>query len=232
MFKAEADGLKELRNPGVVRVPRVYDVGENEDGAFLALEWLDLDPDSREVSGILGRQLAGLHRCTSDRFGWFRGNTIGLTPQHNIPSDDWTEFYVEHRLKFQLDLAASYGSELKSLGKRLLDRVPDILHGHSPGASLLHGDLWGGNWSCCEGEPVIFDPAVYYGDRETDIAMTRLFGGFDGNFYAAYQESWPLSEGHERRLPLYQLYHVLNHVNLFGSGYLGQAISLMRELLR
>ena len=113
-----------------------------------------------------------------------------------------------------------------------MKRLPVFFEAYSPEASLLHGDLWGGNWACCDGEPVIFDPAVYYGDRETDLAMTRLFGGFGRAFYDAYESAWPLAPGHRERNDLYQLYHVLNHLNLFGSGYLGRAQDLIQRLLR
>jgi protein-ribulosamine 3-kinase len=234
MFEAEAVGLAELARPGVIRVPRVYDVGENDTGAFLLMEWLDLGEATPAVSTALGNKLAALHRVTGERHGWIRENTIGLTPQHNRPSDDWAEFFGEHRLAYQLDLAASQGftGELQSLGSEVLRGLHDILKNRDPEPSLLHGDLWSGNWSSCDGEPVIFDPAVYYGDRETDLAMTRLFGGFDHHFYEAYEASWALAAGHERRLPLYQLYHVINHVNLFGGGYVSQAIGLMRTVLR
>ena len=237
MFEAEAEGLAELALPGVIRVPRVYDVGENDTGAYLLMEWLDLGSATPAVSTDLGNKLAVLHRVTGDRHGWSRDNAIGLTPQHNRPSDNWAEFFGENRLAYQLELAASKGfsgelrSELQSLGSEILRNLHDILRDHNPDPSFLHGDLWSGNWSCCDGEPVIFDPAVYYGDRETDLAMTRLFGGFDHHFYEAYEASWPLADGHERRLPLYQLYHVLNHVNLFGGGYVNQAIGLMRSVL-
>ena len=124
-----------------------------------------------------------------------------------------------------------FGSELQALGDRLLKRLPIFFDAAPPAASLLHGDLWAGNWACCDAAPVIFDPAVYYGDRETDLAMTQLFGGFGTPFYEAYNASWPLAAGYGERCSLYQLYHVLNHVNLFGSAYVGRAMSLMRELL-
>ena len=113
-----------------------------------------------------------------------------------------------------------------------MDRLPALFAGYLPEPSLLHGDLWGGNWACCNGEPVIFDPAVYYGDRESDLAMTRLFGGFGAAFYEAYEASAPLAPGHRARCDLYQLYHVLNHLNLFGSSYLGRAQELLTKLLK
>ena len=112
----------------------------------------------------------------------------------------------------------------------LQENLDLLFDDYEPSASLLHGDLWGGNWGASNEQPVIFDPAVYYGDRESDIAMTHLFGGFGGDFYSAYQESWPMQAGCEDRLKLYQLYHVLNHLNLFGSAYLGRAVQLIQDL--
>ena len=132
-----------------------------------------------------------------------------------------------------LALAAGngYGGDIAGLGARLAAKLPEFFDGYTPDASLLHGDLWGGNWGAVAGEPVMFDPAVYYGDRETDIAMTMVFGGFGRAFYEAYESSWPMAAGHEQRLRLYQLYHILNHLNLFGRSYLGRAIDLMKSLL-
>ncbi len=233
MFSAEAEGLTELAAARAVRVPQVLVFGVDRDMAFVAIEWLDFGTANRDTERRLGEQLAAMHRTTKDRFGWHRDNTIGLTPQRNDWSDDWVSFLHEQRLGFQLRLAAErgYTGRLQEQGERLLARLPVFFDSYEPAASLLHGDLWGGNWASCDGEPVIFDPAVYYGDRETDIAMTQLFGGFGRAFYAVYEDSWPFESGYRERLKLYQLYHVLNHVNLFGSGYLGRATSLMRELL-
>ncbi len=233
MFDAEAAGLTEIAATGAIKVPTVIASGVAETGVFLALEWLDLVAANEATERRCGEQLAELHHATSERFGWHRDNTIGLTPQPNPWSDDWLEFYREHRLGYQLRLAAENGfaGDLQERGSRLLKRMPIYFEKAAPPASLLHGDLWGGNWGCSNGQPVIFDPAVYYGDRETDLAMTRLFGGFGTNFYAAYESSWPLEDGHAERQILYQLYHVLNHLNLFGSGYLGKALGLIDELL-
>jgi len=233
MFAAEADGLSELSRSGAVYVPEVIAEGQCEAMVFLALEWLVLEPVNAQVERSFGEQLAELHRTTAEQFGWHRDNTIGLTAQRNAWTDNWVDFYREHRLSFQLQLAADNGfrSELQGRGARLLKRLPIYFEKTTPVASLLHGDLWGGNRGCTAGRPVIFDPAVYYGDRETDIAMTRLFGGFGAAFYEAYEACWPLPDGHPERQDLYQLYHVLNHLNLFGSGYLGRAVSLMDKLL-
>lgn len=232
MFEAEAAGLGELRSAGTIRVPEVIDIGVMNGQAYIDLERLDLEPAKRDVETALGEKLAALHRHTQAQFGWFRDNTIGLTPQHNDPADNWVEFFKRHRLGFQVDLAVSngYGGDVGKLGERLAARLPELFEGYEPEASLLHGDLWGGNWGSVDGEPVIFDPAVYYGDRESDIAMTMLFGGFGRAFYDAYASSWPMAQGSEDRLKLYRLYHVLNHLNLFGRSYLVQAVSLLREL--
>lgn len=231
-FEAEADGLAELREAGEVRVPEVIDVGVMNGQAYIDIEKLDLEPTSRDTERRFGEQLAALHRHTQDQYGWFRDNTIGLTPQHNEQSDDWIEFFRKHRLGFQVELAVSngYGGDVAEPGQRLSSRLQNYFDDYTPGASLLHGDLWGGNWGAVDGGPVMFDPAVYYGDRETDIAMTMVFGGFGRAFYEAYESSWPMARGHEQRLKLYQLYHILNHLNLFGRSYLGRAMSLLREL--
>lgn len=234
MFEAEADGLAELAKADAVRVPEVFAAGTTDGDAFIALEWLDLEGKSTSAEQALGTQLAAMHRCTEKRFGWFRDNTIGLTPQVNTWCDDWIEFFRRERLEYQLALAAQNGhsGELQSLGRRLCGGLQALFNDYAPQPSLLHGDLWGGNWAVAGGDPVIFDPAVYYGDRESDLAMTRLFGGFGRDFYAAYEAAWPLPPGHRARNDLYQLYHVLNHLNLFGSGYLGRARDLIDGLLQ
>lgn len=233
MFAAEAEGLVELAKPGVIRVPEVIDYGVEGNQAFIEIEWLELLPPTPRVEAQFGEQLAELHQITTDRFGWHRDNTIGLTPQHNNWSDNWVTFFRDHRLGFQLRLAAEngYADKLQAQGAQLLKRLPMFFEGHDPAPSLLHGDLWGGNWGSCDNEPVIFDPAVYYGDRETDLAMTRVFGGFGNEFYTSYEAAAPLAPGHHERCDLYQLYHVLNHLNLFGSAYLGRAQQLIRNLV-
>jgi protein-ribulosamine 3-kinase len=233
MFAAEAEGLSELAAADAVRVPGVHGWGVEGGRSWLLLEYLELSSPDATCRRRLGERLAALHRHTAARHGWHRDNTIGSTPQPNSPDDDWVRFLADRRLRFQLDLAIEngYGSALSRDGERLLDALPAFFADYRPEPSLLHGDLWGGNFAACEGEPVIFDPAVYYGDRETDLAMTELFGGFGGEFYAAYEEAWPLDAGYPVRRDLYQLYHVLNHLNLFGGGYLGRARSLVGRLL-
>jgi protein-ribulosamine 3-kinase len=232
MFAAEAEGLEELEQAESLRIPRPLSWGVAGQQAFLALEYLELGGSGSAAA--LGEGLAALHRVTADQFGWYRDNTIGSTPQPNRHASDWRAFWSEHRLGFQLQLAASRGAgaRLQERGERLIDALPALMDGREPDASLLHGDLWSGNYAYTRaGEPSIFDPAVYYGDRETDLAMTELFGGFSREFYAAYQHAWPMDSGYKTRKKLYNLYHVLNHFNLFGGGYLSQAQGLIETLL-
>ena len=234
MFAAEAAGLEELRSADAVRVPRVLGVGADAVDAWLALEWIKSVAPSRSTDTVLGEQLARQHRFTSPAFGWRRDNTIGSTPQPNQWLEDWVTFFGRYRLRYQLDLAADndFGGRLQERGGALLDRLGELFAGHRPAPSLLHGDLWAGNRCGDEkGQPVIFDPAVYFGDREVDLAMTRLFGGFNAGFYSAYEAVWPVDSGADTRANLYNLYHVLNHLNLFGSGYLRQAVSLIDSLM-
>jgi fructosamine-3-kinase len=234
MLEAEAVGLDELAQANAVRVPAVRAVGVSGEQAYLALEWLELGSASPACEARLGEQLAWQHRVSAPRFGWHRDNTIGSTPQPNARSDDWVSFFRERRLAFQLDLARRNGHDgaLLNRGARLLELMGAFFASHRPVPSLLHGDLWGGNWAAdASGNPVLFDPAVYYGDREADIAMTRLFGGFGNAFYTAYHATWPLDQAAGSRRALYNLYHVLNHLNLFGGGYREQAQAMIDRLL-
>lgn len=233
MFEAEAEGLKQLAATQTVRVPMPLCSGMAEDQAFLVLEYLPLQAADARAQDALGHQLAQLHRVTAPTFGWHCDNTIGSTPQPNTPTTDWIAFWRNQRLGFQLQLAAHNGSPaLRDKGEQLLQQLPAFFTDYRPVASLLHGDLWGGNAAATSnGEPVIFDPAVYYGDREADMAMTELFGGFSARFHAAYREAWPLDAGYRGRKNLYNLYHVLNHFNLFGGGYGAQALHLIERLL-
>ena len=232
-FQAELAGLQALAATGCLRVPQPLASGQAGQMAYLVLEWLELSPPGPDCAIRMGQGLAALHRNTAEFFGFSSDNYIGRTPQPNPCSGNWIDFFREHRLGFQLDLAISNGFQfLREDGRRLVSALDELFVGHDPVPSLLHGDLWGGNWaSLNNGAPVIFDPAVYYGDRETDLAMTRLFGGFSDNFYTAYEARWPMSEGWQRRSELYQLYHVLNHVNLFGAGYARDAQLRINRLL-
>ncbi len=229
-FDAEALALAELAATQTLRAPRVLARGTAAGAGYLLLEWIDLG-DSGDWDAA-GRQLAALHACTQSRYGWNRDNTIGASPQSNSPSANWAEFFREQRLRRQFALARAGRlarlAELEQAACRASDR---LLAGHVPLPSLLHGDLWRGNLAFDRGGgPVIFDPACYYGDAETDLAMTRLFGGFPERFYRAYTVARPPAAGSEGRVPLYQLYHVLNHANLFGGSYVAQAAALIEKL--
>ena len=232
MFVAEADGLTELRQCSALHIPTAVCYGHDEQSAWLVMENLSLGGRGDPV--VLGEGLAAMHRITAGQYGWYRNNTIGATPQDNTRSDNWIDFWQQQRLRFQLDLAARRGaaSRLLSQGEKLLLELPLLFDSYQPLASLLHGDLWSGNYAYLQsGEPTLFDPAVYYGDREADLAMTELFGGFSSDFYAAYNNAWSLDSGYRTRKTLYNLYHILNHFNMFGSGYAGQAQRMMDSLL-
>jgi protein-ribulosamine 3-kinase len=232
MFVAEAEGLNAIAATNTLRVPQPVTHGIADKQSYLVLEYLELS--SRGDAKLLGEQLAALHRFSAKQFGFAQDNFIGTTPQPNGWSDDWIDFWRERRLGFQLRLAEEngYGGQLQTLGEKLLDALPAFFVGYSPRPSLLHGDLWGGNHGyTANGMPVIFDPAPYYGDRECDLAMTELFGGYPADFYAAYRAAYPLDAGYATRRDLYNLYHILNHANLFGGGYARQAEQMMQLLL-
>lgn len=233
MFEAEALGLRQMLETNSIRVPKPICWGTEGNSAYLVLEWLELGRGNTQSWEKMGQQLAAMHQWVGkDAFGWDRNNTIGSTPQINTWTAAWGEFYVEHRLGYQFGLAKRRGGHFPNQ-ERLLEAIPELLADRQPQPSLVHGDLWGGNASCTvEGEPVIFDPAAYYGDREVDIAMTELFGGFPTAFYRGYNEVFPLDPGYERRKPLYNLYHILNHFNLFGGGYESQASGMIEQILR
>jgi fructosamine-3-kinase len=222
MYAAEAQGLRALRAAGV-RAPAPIAHGVRGGAAFIEMERLELG--ARADWPAMGRMLAALHRNVSDRFGWAADNWIGLSPQRNALSSDWAGFFRDYRLLPQIERARKKGYALEMPSLSLLER-------HRPQASLVHGDLWGSNAGFTAQGPVIFDPAVYYGDREVDLAMSELFGGFPTEFYSAYQDAFPLDPGYESRKPLYNLYHLLNHLNLFGAGYLAQVQATLRLLLR
>ncbi|MHB8759817.1 MAG: fructosamine kinase family protein [Thiobacillus sp.] len=232
MFDAEVDALEALAGVGAVRVPRPVCTGLASGRAYLVLEYLDLR--ARGDAALLGAQLARLHRAPQDRFGWGRDAWIGRTPQPKGWARDWIAFWRERRLGFQFERAAQngYGGPLQRDGAALLDRLDALFGGYVPRPSLLHGDLWGGNHGYLpDGSPVVFDPASYVGDRECDLAMSELFGGFAPAFRAAYDEAWPLDPGYAVRRTLYNLYHVLNHANMFGGSYVAQAQRMTAQLL-
>lgn len=232
MFAAEFEGLQTLNAAKTIKTPAPLCYGTSDDYAYLVTEYLPLGGEID--SAKLGEQLAAMHGHCHKTYGWHRDNTIGTTPQANPPMNDWTEFWRQYRLGYQLGLAADsgYSGELQTLGEQLLLSCHRLFDDYRPAASLLHGDLWSGNAGALpDGTPVIFDPAVYYGDRETDLAMTELFGGFSPAFYAAYNAHAPLDSGYKVRKHFYNLYHILNHLNLFGGGYRQQAEQAMRLLL-
>ncbi|MEN8215834.1 MAG: fructosamine kinase family protein [Pseudomonadota bacterium] len=229
MFEAEAAGLTKLAQADAIKVPEPLCWGTASGHAYLVMEYIPFGGESSD----LGQQLAAQHQTTYPQFGWYRDNYIGSTPQINTLENDWVTFWQKHRLGFQINLAAQQGyTRLHRKGQRLIAEVGQFFSNYQPQPSLLHGDLWSGNYAISKnGQPVIYDPAVYYGDRETDIAMTELFGGFPKRFYDAYQETSPLEQGYTTRKTLYNLYHILNHLNLFGGSYLRQAENMIASLL-
>lgn len=234
MFDAEAEGLRELARAQALRVPAPICNGTSGDVAYLVLEHLDLDGDTERAGEALGHGLARLHQYRGARFGWHRDNTIGSTPQVNAATEQWSDFWRDRRLGYQIALAVDNGHRGALVRKveRLLADIDVFFRDYRPAPSLLHGDLWSGNYAATRnGDPVIFDPAVYYGDRETDLAMTELFGGFPQRFRAAYRDVLPLDAGYPVRRILYNLYHILNHLNLFGGSYGAQAERMADQLL-
>ncbi|MDZ8104055.1 MAG: fructosamine kinase family protein [Nostoc sp. DedQUE12a] len=232
MFEAEALGLEEMLVSASIRVPKPVCWGVAANSAYIVLEWLEMGSGNSKSWEEMGRQLAVMHKASSSQgFGWKINNTIGSTLQINTWTPDWVEFYAKHRLGYQFQLARRRGGNFPQQD-RLLAAIPQLL-AHQVQPSLVHGDLWGGNAGCTvSGEPVIFDPATYFGDREVDIAMTELFGGFPAAFYKGYNEVFPLDDGYEQRKTLYNLYHILNHFNLFGGGYASQANRMIDQILR
>jgi fructosamine-3-kinase len=236
MFIKEAHGLIELRNPAVIRVPKVL-LYEN---SFILIEFINTGSKPKNFFQNFGRKFAELHKFKGHSFGFYEDNYIGSNVQLNIADsaekNDWVKFFFNKRLLFQYKLAEKNDhvtSELTAGMLALEKKIDEILAGSEEHPSLLHGDLWGGNYLPDEnGEPCLIDPAVYYGHREADLAMTKLFGVFKPEFYSAYNESYPLLEGYEYREDIYKLYHVLNHLNLFGSGYYNQAMTIIKSYLR
>ena len=235
MFIAEAHGLLELEKAGVITIPKV--IGFDKD--FILLELIDSSGKVKNFSEDFGRKFALLHKFNNENYGFYENNFIGSNPQLNIPENDenksWTHFYFNRRILYQYHLTEKLGnstSELKKAISLLENKIDSIVTDNGEKPSLLHGDLWGGNYMVDKnGLACLIDPAVYYGNREADLAMTKLFGGFDSKFYHAYNEEYPLPDGYNYRENIYKLYHVLNHLNLFGSGYYSQAISLIRYYL-
>ena len=229
MFPAEARGLTALGTR--IRTPQVIAAGAADGTAYLLLEWLDLSPVN---DAALGEAMAELHAEAQPAFGWPEDNFIGAMPQLGGEDDDWARFYAEKRLMPQLDWAAERGlsSSTVDAAQRLIDGLDAFFSDYRPWPALIHGDMWGANHGgLADGTPVLFDPATYRADREAEIAMTELFGGFAPGFYQAYGAHLPLDPGYRTRKGLYNLYHVLNHFNLFGGGYGRQADGMIHRLL-
>ncbi|MDH3387660.1 MAG: fructosamine kinase family protein [Gammaproteobacteria bacterium] len=233
MFEAERAGLDAIRSSATIRVPEVYLTGVESGLAFIAMEFIGFS--GRPDPARLARALAAMHNSFHDRFGFECDNTIGSTSQPNPFNDDWIEFWRLHRLGYQLELARQNGfdSRLVDAGYRLAENLDGFFDAYRPRPSLLHGDLWSGNQDAdADGNPVIFDPACYYGDHEADLAMMELFGHPGELFFEVYREHFPIDIGYSLRRELYNLYHVLNHANLFGGGYGAQALRMIDGLLR
>jgi protein-ribulosamine 3-kinase len=232
MFVAERRGLEVIRQTDTIRVPEVYLTGRDGQSAYIVMEYLDLDGSIDRARQA--RALAAMHRCFGARFGFDCDNTIGSSPQPNPPGDDWSEFWRAHRLGTQLELARANGLDARLIdsGYRLRENLAHFFSGYRPRPSLLHGDLWSGNQGAdADGNPVIFDPACYYGDHQADLAMMELFASPGERFFAVYREHFAIADGYPERRDLYNLYHLLNHANLFGGGYPQQARQLIDRLL-
>ncbi|MEO1621641.1 MAG: fructosamine kinase family protein [Cyanobacteria bacterium J06632_3] len=234
MFIAEHDALQEMYASQTIRVPQPLCCGTADSAAYIVMEWLPLGGgQSSSAWANMGKQLAAMHRVTSEKgFGWHRDNTIGATPQLNGWFDDWVEFWRDRRMGPQFSMAHAKRGHFPRRDE-FMNAIPRLLKGHTPEPALLHGDLWSGNASITQsGEPTILDPATYYGDAEADIAMTELFGGFPSSFYQAYESVNPLDAGYPKRKVLYNLYHIVNHFNLFGGSYESQANRMIDQLLK
>lgn len=232
MFAAEALGLKQIHATKTIRVPEPICWGIADKSSYLVLEWLEFGGGDSQSWEKMGRNLAHLHQVSlSDRFGWHCNNTIGSTPQINTISNNWADFFAHQRIGYQLRLAKERGGNFPD-EDQVIPAISEILSQHQPHPSLVHGDLWSGNAAITvDGEPVILDPATYWGDREVDLAMTELFGGFPAAFYRGYNDVFPLDASYQKRKTLYNLYHILNHFNLFGGGYASQANRMLQEIL-
>ncbi|MCC2615903.1 fructosamine kinase family protein [Aestuariibacter halophilus] len=229
-FSAEAEGLSHLKACEVMRVPTVICHGVVEDHSFLVLEHITMQDGDKDDWFTFGQQLALLHKNqTQEMYGWQDDNYIGQTPQPNQWHKKWARFFAEQRIGYMLQLLAERGESLPDID-RCVEATERLLHGHQPVASLLHGDLWSGNTGFHQHQAVLFDPAMYYGDREADIAMTELFGKFPQAFYDGYNDQWALDEHYSYRKPVYQLYHILNHAVMFGGQYLTSAKATLNTL--
>ncbi|AUC62024.1 Ribulosamine/erythrulosamine 3-kinase potentially involved in protein deglycation [Cyanobacterium sp. HL-69] len=232
MFRVEAIALRQMYDTNTIRVPKPICTGYTDNHSYIVLEWLEFGRANNQSWQTMGKHLAQLHQQgKADKFGWDYNNTIGSTPQINDWVENWADFFAEKRIGYQLKLASRKGATFGNQNN-IIEAIKIKLSHHHPQPSLVHGDLWGGNASFLAGGiPIIFDPATYYGDREVDIAMTELFGGFPSAFYEGYNQEWPLDSGYAQRKTIYNLYHILNHYNLFGGGYASQAQGMINQIL-
>jgi fructosamine-3-kinase len=231
IFTAEADQLALLARSKTVRVPQVYGVGSDRDYSFLLLEYQPLKPFDAHGAHCLGQQLAHLHKWSEQpQFGLDFDNDLTTTPQPNAWQRRWSEFFAEQRIGWQLQLAAEKGMTFGDIDE-IIDVVYLRLQHHQPQPSLLHGNLWPGNCGMTADGPILFDPASYWGDRECDLAMLPLHPELPPQIYDGYQSVWPLEHGFIERQPLYQLYYLLNHSNLFGGQHLVKAQRAVDALL-
>lgn len=232
MFRAEALGLTQMYDTQTITIPKPICWGVAGNSSYIVLEWLDLGRGNSSSWLEMGRQLAQMHsQGTADKFGWEMNNTIGSTPQINTWMDNWADFFAEQRIGYQLRLAKRKGGNFPDT-KQVVAAIKEKLADRQPIASIVHGDLWSGNANItADGQPTIFDPATYYGDREVDLAMTELFGGFPSAFYQGYNQQWQLDSGYRERKTIYNLYHILNHFNIFGGGYASQAQRMIQQII-
>ncbi len=234
-FRCEADGLRAIAESRTIRVPAVVacDVVDRE--AYLAIEYVQ--PGGRPAFETFGRELAQMHRATADgRIGWHSDNFLGSAQQPNTPTDTWAEFVADHRIGFQIRWAVDQrlaDRQLQHDCQRIIQRMKELLDGREDGTSLLHGDLWSGNYLFDEQQrPVLIDPAVYRGCREAEWGMIRWFGSCPETFEEGYQAEWPMPDGWRRRTDVYMLYHQLNHLNLFGGSYAGTCRRTAERILK
>lgn len=231
MFASEAKGLQLLRGTKAIRIPEVVLTGEVETFQYIVLEFIEQARPLKNYWTTLGEELSALHRNTAENFGLDFDNYIGSLPQRNANSKNWISFFIEERLRPQVELAVNSRKLRSDTAKHfeiLYNKLSDLLPEERP--SLLHGDLWSGNLIVDEsGSPCLIDPAVYFGNREAEIAFTKLFGGFSNEFYDSYHSNFPLPTDFESRINVYNLYPLLVHVNLFGGSYAGQVVSILRN---
>lgn len=228
MFREEAIALNFIAETGKARVPSVLTYGRLHEMGYLVLEWIQPGQARSGTARDLGSSLADLHQVSSDQYGWPSDNFIGTLPQMNTTRNSWSAFYINQRLIPQFEIACNAGYLRHDQTMTFMKNIEPLLVSEKP--SLLHGDLWSGNWMADEeGNPYLIDPATYFGDREVDIALTQLFGGFDPDFYRAYHDTYPLDADYEKRLPLYQLYYLLVHLNLFGTSYRPGVVNIMNR---